>query len=151
MNNNNGMTEIVKTVTTLIEFAVFIYGVDIILYGHISPGGGFAGGVILAFLYILIFLAYGKEEAFKKFKISEESIFNSLGVIGLLFFISLLLFIFAHDIGYLLAKVYPHKKYQLFSGGAMMYENILIALKCGWGVFMVFAVLSVVGREKQYD
>ena len=42
----NGMTIIVKTISSWVKILIFLFGIYIILYGHISPGGGFAGGVI---------------------------------------------------------------------------------------------------------
>ena len=46
--NNEGMTLIVKTISRIIVWMVFLYGAYIILHGHLTPGGGFAGGVIVA-------------------------------------------------------------------------------------------------------
>ena len=40
-----GMTVIVKTVTRWVKVFIFLYGIYIIITGHLSPGGGFAGGV----------------------------------------------------------------------------------------------------------
>jgi multicomponent Na+:H+ antiporter subunit B len=147
MKNNNGMTEIVKTITALVEAAIFIYAVNITIYGHISPGGGFSGGVILAFLFILLFLSYGKKEAFKKFRLKEEIIFNSIGLIGALFLFSFLLYLGGHYIGDLMDKIYTARPYTLLSGGGMLIEDLGIALKGGAAVFMVFAVLSVFGHR----
>ena len=41
-----GMSVIVKTVTRLTAWLIMLYGVNIVLHGHVSPGGGFAGGRI---------------------------------------------------------------------------------------------------------
>jgi len=56
-----GMTVIVKKTTQLMAGLIFIYGIYIILHGHLTPGGGFAGGVIIAGSYILLILAYGSD------------------------------------------------------------------------------------------
>ena len=57
----NGMTVIVKKTTQLIAGLIFLYGIYIIIHGHLTPGGGFAGGVILAGSFILLILAFGSE------------------------------------------------------------------------------------------
>ena len=62
-NERNGMTLIVKTVTRLTLGFILIYGIYIGLTGHSSPGGGFAGGVIIALSLIHIMLAFGREVA----------------------------------------------------------------------------------------
>ena len=56
-----GMTVIVKKTTQLIAGIIFLYGIYIILHGHLTPGGGFAGGVILAGSFILLILAFGSD------------------------------------------------------------------------------------------
>ncbi|MEA3506456.1 MAG: MnhB domain-containing protein [Elusimicrobiota bacterium] len=152
-NNNikpdSGMTEIVKTITALVEAAILIYGINITLYGHLTPGGGFAGGVIIAFLFILLYIAYGKETALKKLRLNEAHVFDSLGIVGLLFLLSLTFFGTGHAISNFINKIYSGKEYELFSAGPMMLENIAIAVKVGVSLFMVFAVLSVFGKEKR--
>ncbi len=55
------MTLIVKTVTRLTLGFILLYGIYIALNGHIGPGGGFAGGVIVALSLVHIMLAFGKE------------------------------------------------------------------------------------------
>ena len=57
------MTLIVKTVTRLTLGFILIYGVYIGMAGHSSPGGGFAGGVIIALSLVHIMLAFGKDVA----------------------------------------------------------------------------------------
>ena len=41
----------------------FVYIVYIILHGHLSPGGGFQGGIRTVALVLLIYLSHGYEEA----------------------------------------------------------------------------------------
>ena len=38
-----GMTLIVKTITALLIGFILLFGFYVILTGHLSPGGGFAG------------------------------------------------------------------------------------------------------------
>jgi multicomponent Na+:H+ antiporter subunit B len=63
-----GMTFIVKTVTRLTLGFILLYGIYIGLAGHVSPGGGFAGGVIIALAFIHIMLAFGKETALRRLR-----------------------------------------------------------------------------------
>lgn len=57
-----GMTEIVKTVSKLLAGLIFFYGIYIVLFGHLTPGGGFAGGVIISGAFILLIVANGIDE-----------------------------------------------------------------------------------------
>jgi len=65
---NKGMSIIVKTVTRLTLAFILIYGIYIGTTGHVSPGGGFTGGVILALAFVHIMLAFGKEAALRKLR-----------------------------------------------------------------------------------
>ena len=53
-----GMTVIVKTIASWVKVLIFLFGIYIIIFGHLTPGGGFAGGVILASSYVLLMLAF---------------------------------------------------------------------------------------------
>ncbi len=40
---------------------IMLFGLYVMIHGHLSPGGGFQGGVIIASAFLLMFLAYGNE------------------------------------------------------------------------------------------
>jgi len=63
---SSGMTLIVKTITRITLGFILLYGIYIALNGDMSPGGGFAGGVIIALSFVHIMLAFGKEVALKR-------------------------------------------------------------------------------------
>ena len=50
-----GMTLVVKAIARIVGGFIFLYGCYIVLYGHLSPGGGFAGGAFIAAGLILAF------------------------------------------------------------------------------------------------
>ena len=52
---------ILKQVSKVIIPCIQIFGVYIIFYGHLSPGGGFAGGTIIGTSFILYRIIYGKK------------------------------------------------------------------------------------------
>jgi len=66
VKEDKGMTLIVKTVTRITLGFILLYGIYLALNGHISPGGGFVGGVIMSLAFIHIMLAFGKEAALKR-------------------------------------------------------------------------------------
>ena len=57
----SGMTIIVKTISSWVKLLIALFGIYIIVFGDFTPGGGFAGGVILASSFILLTLAFGRE------------------------------------------------------------------------------------------
>ena len=66
MKFKNGIKEksvIVKCgADMMLPFAV-VFGIYIILFGTVSPGGGFQGGVMVASAALLLYLAYGYKGA----------------------------------------------------------------------------------------
>jgi len=40
---------------------IILFGIYVIIHGHLSPGGGFQGGVIIASGFLLMFLAKGDD------------------------------------------------------------------------------------------
>ncbi len=59
MNNDpkEGMSLIVKTVNRWLKGFILLFGIYLVLYGHLTPGGGFPGGVVIACAFMLITLA----------------------------------------------------------------------------------------------
>ena len=79
--HEKGMSVIVKTITRLTVGLIFLYGIYILSHGHLSPGGGFPGGVIIALSFIHLMLAYGKDVALKKISEPVMSFFENIGAL----------------------------------------------------------------------
>ncbi len=134
-----GMSLIVKTITTIVIGFIFIYGVYIILHGHLTPGGGFAGGVIIAGAFILKLLAFGSDAKLEKKSSTKVSIFESIG--GLLFVGTAILGLMLAGTFFLnfLPKGTP---LHLLSAGIIPICNIAISIKVGAGLFSIFLALA---------
>lgn len=143
--HDKGMSLIVKTITRLTVGLILLYGIYIVLHGHVSPGGGFAGGVIIALSFIHIMLAYGKEVAIRKLSRSLTSFFESLGAV-LFLAIALLGFTGGYFFLNFLRKGEP---FRLFSAGTIPFCNIAICFKVGAGLFAIFAALVLLKFEPE--
>ncbi len=75
----SGMSKIVKTISSITFPFVFIYGLYVIAHGHLTPGGGFQGGAIVASGCAMILVAYGSVWTMGKIKEKNLSILESLG------------------------------------------------------------------------
>lgn len=78
------MSSIVKTTADILFPFILIYGFYIIIHGHLTPGGGFQGGAILASGVLLLLLAYRYTESTK---IVRQVMMKTLESTGLLLFI----------------------------------------------------------------
>ncbi len=139
-SDEKGMTLIVKTITRLTVGLILLYGIYIVLHGHLSPGGGFAGGVIIALSFINLMLAFGKETALKKLSEAWASIIESFGA---LMFLTIVLLGFTGGYFFFNFFLNKGKPFTLFSAGIIPLCNIAIALKVGAGLFAIFAVLAL--------
>jgi multicomponent Na+:H+ antiporter subunit B len=69
-----------KTAVPLIMLLAVTFGMYIILHGHLTPGGGFPGGAVIASAFLLKILTFQKSIKIKRFKIAEA--LAGLGIIG---------------------------------------------------------------------
>ncbi|MFC1560131.1 MnhB domain-containing protein [Candidatus Margulisiibacteriota bacterium] len=131
------MTIIVKTIVKLVGGLVVLFGIYLVLHGHLSPGGGFAGGVILASGFVLITLAFGRESALKRLSERAASMFESVGA---LVFLGVALLGYAG--GYFFLNLIPKgEPFKLFSAGMIPISNIGIGIKVGAALFAGFIAL----------
>lgn len=140
-----GMTLIVKTITRLTVGLILLFGIYIVLHGHISPGGGFAGGLIIALSFIHLMLAFGREAALKRLSEAKAAILESIG--ALLF---LVIAVLGFTGGYFFLNfINKGKPFNLFSAGIIPLCNIAIAIKVGVGLFSIFIVLVILQKDRK--
>ena len=138
-----GMTLIVKRITQLMAPSILLLGIYIVLHGHLTPGGGFAGGVLIAGCFALVVLAYGSEEAKSELKKWRASFSESLGIF-LFWFIAMLGFVQGtYFFSNIIFKMNPSQPFLLFSAGIIPLSNIAIGIEVGAALFAIFITLVV--------
>lgn len=142
-----GMTNIVKTVTRIIGGVVFLFGLYIITHGHLSPGGGFAGGTIIAGAFILLVLAYGDNIMHLRRIKEESSALENIAIFCILIMAT---------VGFLLgAKVFFNNFLptgvagQLISAGIIPLFNILIGIEVAAALFTIFLAFVIFKEEEK--
>jgi multisubunit Na+/H+ antiporter MnhB subunit len=150
-----GMTIIVKNIARWVKMLIFLFGIYIIIFGHLTPGGGFAGGVILASSYVLLMLACGRESMEENLPLPVAS---RIDCVGALMFIAVALFGLFYGAASFFYN-FIHQEYladkqtalKLISAGTIPLSNIAIGLKVGASLYLVFLVLSSFRTETQAD
>ena len=140
-----GMTTIVKETTRLISGLIFLYGVYIILHGHLTPGGGFAGGVIVAVSFILVILAFG-EDIFELRESKEGSSRIESAAILLVVILALLGLVLGAHVFFAnyLPKGVPG---DLISAGIIPVYNIFIGIEVASALLSIFLAFVIFKEE----
>jgi len=137
------MTLIVKNISHLMIPSIFLLGVYVVVHGHLTPGGGFAGGVLIAGSFVLGILAYGSEEAKSLAKKWRASLGESLGIF-LFWFLAILGLVQGTGFFYnMLAKTAPGQPGQLFSAGLIPLCNLAIGIEVAAALFAIFITLAI--------
>lgn len=134
-----GMTLIIKTVSRLLVGLIFLYGIYIILHGHLSPGGGFGGGVVLALGLLAVLLAYGREETLKWLRLG---LLKDLERLSPLLFLLIGLVGMAAGSAFLANILSKGRLFTLLSSGLILPLNVVIGLKVGLSLFLVVLTMA---------
>ena len=120
-----------------------LFGAYVILHGHVTPGGGFPGGVIVATGVVMMLLAYGADKAKQIVNVNQTTILESLGaltlaVLGLLGIVMVGQFLEGVlGVGFLGT---------IFSGSNLAILNIGVGIKVAAGLITItYAMLELEG------
>jgi multicomponent Na+:H+ antiporter subunit B len=122
---------------------MLVFGAYIVLYGHITPGGGFPGGVMVALAYILVTLAYGRKVVESMVSGMAGSIADDLGALSFLILGLIGLWLGGKFLFNFLPKGTP---FNLFSAGDIILYNLAITFKVGMSLYIVFLALAILQR-----
>ena len=116
---------ILQHVASFLVPVVLLFGIYVILNGHISPGGGFSGGAIMGAGLILYLNAFGfqKTERFFTFKT-----FKLVSLCALSFYALSKAYSFFTGANHLHSIITPGTPGRIFSAGLIPYLNIAVGL-----------------------
>lgn len=146
---------ILKIIALPISVILFCLGVMTILGGHITPGGGFQGGAMIASGVILCILVYGVEESPINFSHSYIDALENFGALMFVIFGLIGLFIagsFLYNIGTDFSGIVPTAIQNIFhypdvtNAGIIPYLNIFVGLKVFVGLSAI--VIAFAGFKK---
>jgi len=130
---------ILRTGSHLLFPLILLFGAYVFVHGHLTPGGGFQGGAVIASGFLLMYLVFPRQSIDKK----SFSVVESLG--GLIFVgIGLLGLVFS---GYFLTNFLPKGiPNTIFSAGIIPIIYIAVGLKIG---FELTAIIDdLLGRSR---
>jgi multicomponent Na+:H+ antiporter subunit B len=130
------MSVLVRTIVRSLLPIVLIFGVYIISFGHLTPGGGFQGGMILVGAVMTFYLAYGYN-ILRRYTEEELELTEAGAILAFLFIGLLGLF----RGGFLDNLLRGGIRGSLLSGGFIPALNIVVGLKVAAGTLVVIVVL----------
>jgi energy-converting hydrogenase B subunit I len=155
---NTGMSIIVRTITRLVYALALVFGFYVIMHGHLTPGGGFQGGAVVASAFALYLVAFGA--AGIKGHLSHHLLqtleevgalaFLALGFVGVgtAFFYNLL----ANSGGVFGGSVPLGPNAGVFNaGGTLPLMNWAVGLKVMTGIAAVVIAMLVGARKEETE
>ena len=138
-------SEIVRIFTRKLFPFILLYGCYLISHGHLSPGGGFQGGVIFGSAIILLGLVEGVKITELRFKEELLSLVKNLGML-----IFILMGFAGMLLGYsFLSDFMPRGEIGTVpSAGLILYLNLTIGFMVGTGIAVVFYRLAKFGSNE---
>lgn len=136
---NLSESEVVQTAVSFLSPLALLLCMFFAIFGHISPGGGFAAGVIAASALLYVAIAYGMKATEAKWDSRRLASIEKAILLSLLL-LTLVPVIFGKTpLTDLLPKGTPG---QLLSGGSILVYNLLIAAKVLLGSWLVIAAFA---------
>jgi len=149
------MSQILKLISLPISILLICLGIMTILGGHITPGGGFQGGAMIASGVILSILVYGLGNSPLEFSHTYIDIFESVGALGYIILGLVGLFaggFFLYNVGADIFNIVPASIQTIFhypdttNAGIIPYLNIFVGLKVFVGLSAI--VIAFAGFKK---
>jgi energy-converting hydrogenase B subunit I len=146
---------ILKIISLPISLVLICLGIMTILGGHITPGGGFQGGAMIASGVILSILVYGLGHSPLEFSHTYIEVLESVGALGFIVFGLIGLFaggFYLYNFGTDLLNVVPTAIQTAFAypdvtnAGIIPYLNIFVGLKVFVGLSAI--VIAFEGFKK---
>jgi len=126
-----------QTIKLIVPFLA-VLGSYLIFSGHLSPGGGFVGGVVLAIIPIIVTVTYGVELSEYHFKPNIKSLLEDIGAIGFILLGLLGIFTGSNFLANGKANFGLGNPGELISAGLIPYLNLMIGIKVGAGLATIF-------------
>lgn len=125
---------------------VLVLGADIVLHGHLTPGGGFQGGVVVATGWHLLYLA-GSPRALARLRSIDWCEYAEAAATGLYVVVGLLGLVAG---GTFLRNLLPRGTFgSLLSAGTVPVLSVLIGIEVGAGLIVLLAQFLAQSVERE--
>ena len=151
------LSKIVRTVANQLILFILIFGLYIIVHGHITPGGGFQGGAVIVSGVVMLLVAFSSKELKKSLSERVLSIMESTGAlifsilafagIGTVFFYN---FLVGTPIFGRIPATGPGPG-DIWTGGVIPLMNLAVGLKVIAGLSAVVLALALFSSGEEIE
>lgn len=141
-DKQNPLTEqplILRLIVKLMVPFILLFGIYIVLNGHLSPGGGFSGGAILGAGLSLYAAAFGAERVRRFFTYRTHVVFSSIALGFYTLSKGYAFFTGAADIKSGIPLGTPGN---ILSAGLILPLNICVGIVVGCTIYTLYALFS---------
>lgn len=151
------MSKIVRAVARLLTPAILLFGLYVIMHGHISPGGGFQGGAVFASGVALLIVAFGAgrvEQFLKEHQLSMLESGGGLLFIGLAFAGLATAFFYNFLVG---SPIFGHvpafgpNPGDIWTGGTIPLMNVAVGMKVIAGLSAIVLAMALASSKPGED
>ena len=150
MNNKPVVKQVISRcgADALLPFAL-IYALYVILHGHLSPGGGFQGGVLMAGIVALIYLGHGFEDTVTA--LSYRTLHEGEGFASVVYVALALMGVsvgaqFCQNVLYRQGNVGD-----LYSAGTIFWMNVTVGVKVITGIGSISLLMIGLLADRDVD
>jgi energy-converting hydrogenase B subunit I len=151
------MSKIVRTVANQLMAFVLVFGLYVIMHGHVTPGGGFQGGAIIASGVVMLIVAFGSGQIKKFLRERRLSLVESSGAllfiliafagIGTVFFYN---FLVGSRIFGGIPPTGPNPG-DVWTGGVIPVMNLAVGLKVTAGLSAAVLALALFSSGEEME
>lgn len=125
-----------------------VYMCYIILHGHLSPGGGFQGGVLMVGVILMLYFAHGYQETVNA--VSFNLLHEAEGVASVVY-VALAMMGIAAGAQFCENILYTHGNIgDLYSSGTIFWMNLTVGIKVLTGIGSIaLLMLSLANEDRQ--
>ena len=151
------MSKIVRAVARLVTPVILLFGLYIIMHGHITPGGGFQGGAVFASGVALLIVAFGAGRVERFLKEHHLSVLESSGgvlFIGLAFAGLATAFFYNFLVG---SPIFGHvpafgsTEGDIWTAGTIPLMNVAVGMKVIAGLSAIMLAMAVASSKPGED
>ena len=151
------LSKIVRTVANQLILFVLIFGLYVIVHGHITPGGGFQGGAVIVSGVVMLLVAFSSKDLQKSLRERFLSIMESTGAlifailgfagIGTVFFYN---FLVGTSIFGRIPPTGPNPG-DIWTGGVIPLMNLAVGLKVIAGLSVVVLAMALFSSGEEIE